>query len=115
MQVEPALHQFAGIAFEISPVVVVGEPRLRDFRARRNPPQRLLRRLVQRLVDRLEFVILIFAHEMALPENRGPLPSVGETRAFSSEVATGSREENASKQKPGARFGFHQNRKSSRG
>src|ERR1700749_2863716 len=31
-------------------------------------------------------------------------------QAFSSEVATGSREENASKQKPGARFWFDQNR-----
>jgi hypothetical protein len=34
-------------------------------------------------------------------------------RAFSSEVAAGSRRENASKQKPRARFGFHQKRKSS--
>jgi predicted small lipoprotein YifL len=33
--------------------------------------------------------------------------------AFSSEVGTGSREENASKQKAGARFRLHQNRKGS--
>ena len=35
-------------------------------------------------------------------------------RAFSSEVDTGSREENASKQKPGAPFRFHRNGKGSR-
>jgi len=33
-----------------------------------------------------------------------------ETIAFSSEVETGSREENASRQKPRARFWFNQNR-----
>jgi hypothetical protein len=40
-------------------------------------------------------------------------PSSNEARAFSSEVDTGSREENASKQKPRAPFRFHRNGKGS--
>ena len=62
MQVEPALHQLARLAVEIAKVVYVCESCGRYVRSRREPPQRLPVRLLERSVDRLELVVLVCAH-----------------------------------------------------
>src|SRR6185312_2304888 len=62
VEVEPALHELARVTFEIAPLVVVSEARRGDPRTRRNRSQRVLCCSVERSIDRLKFVILIFAH-----------------------------------------------------
>ena len=67
MQVEPALHELAGVAPEVAIVVVVGEARRGHPRPRRQCLQLRSVRLAERPVDGLKFVVLILAHRQSSP------------------------------------------------
>src|SRR3546814_17078512 len=58
MEVEPLLHELAGVALEVAPFVVVGEAGCRDSRPRCVRSQCLVRRPVERQVGSLELVVL---------------------------------------------------------
>jgi len=62
MGVEIALHQLAGVAFEISPIVFVGEADRRDSGPRRERPQFVQLICRQRPVNGQKLVVLVFAH-----------------------------------------------------
>ena len=62
VEVEPALHQFGWIGFEIAPFIRVRKARGRDPRPCRQIPEGLAIRLAERSVDRLKLEVLVFAH-----------------------------------------------------
>ena len=77
MQVEPSFHHLAGIATEVAPVVLICERRGGYRCSRREPAQCLLVRLMERAVNRLELVILVFAHGIEVLPDRVQLGCMG--------------------------------------
>lgn len=61
MKVEPAFHEISGGALQVAPFVGIGEARGGYPSPCRYCPERLAIRFLERAIDRLEFIILIFA------------------------------------------------------
>ncbi|WP_352713619.1 hypothetical protein [Mesorhizobium opportunistum] len=62
MKIETALHELVRIALEVTPFIEIDEAGGRDPRPCRQIPQGRAIRDAERLIDRLELVVLIFAH-----------------------------------------------------
>ena len=67
MQVEPARHQFHGVALEVAPVIMVGKARRGNARPGGQRPQCRYVLFAERLINCQELVVLVFAQETLTP------------------------------------------------